>query len=109
MIQWILLALASLAAGVAIALLLFSAKRTPIRSRLTSSAEAVSLADLQLDLVDLRSTVTGLSSTLRKLHGRESQRLRKDSGTSSHDLLSDKNALRQRYGVVPRTADLDAD
>jgi hypothetical protein len=106
---WIWQPLVLLAGGAAMHWLWHSVKQMPKRSARSSSAGDAWRTEYDLELAELKSTVTGLSSTLRKLHGRESQRLRKDSNDSSQSSnpLADKNELRQKYGILPRARDAD--
>lgn len=100
-ISWIqasFLCLAAIAVTVFACALTF---RTQRRSPKSSSAGDAWRVEYDLELSELKSTVAGLSSTLRKLHGRESQRL-KNSQTSE---LTDKNSFRQRYGIIPKVTE----
>jgi len=54
--------------------------------------------EVDAQLADIESRLAGLSSTLRKLHGRESQRTRRDSPALP---ASDKDELRRQYGILP--------
>jgi hypothetical protein len=88
-------------------LLSLSVWKMPKRSRRSSSAEDAWRIEYDSELADLKSSVAGLSSTLRKLHGRESQRLRRDL-PESESPSSDKNELRRKYGILPgRAAERD--
>lgn len=94
-------------AAIAVTLSLFVLlRRTRPRSQKSSSAADAWRTEYDLELAELKDTVRGLSSTLRKLHGRESQRLRRDS-PESPSLAVDKNALREKYGIVPRARGVD--
>jgi len=96
--QAFFLSVAVIAATVCACALTF---RTQKRSPRSSNAGDAWRAEYDLELAELKSTVSGLSSTLRKLHGRESQRLR----TSPDSVPGDKNAYRQKYGIVPKVTE----
>lgn len=79
-------------------------KRTPRRSGQSSSADPVWRGEVDQELADLDSRVTGLSSTLRKLHGRESTRQARSSPEASppeaFNLEAERARLRRLAGVV---------
>lgn len=75
-----------------------STKQTRARSERPSIADPAWRGEVDAQLADIESRLAGLSSTLRKLHGRESQRTRRDSSASTPQ---DKDELRRQYGIVP--------
>lgn len=81
-----------------------STRTTRARSPRTSFAGDVWQTEVDAALADLASQISGLSSTLRKLHGRESQRQRRDPGEAS-TLGNEKDELRRRYGILPKARD----
>lgn len=98
-VQWILLLMPSLALVVLGFYFWHSTTPTRARSATRSGAVTVWQSEVDAQLADIESRVAGLSSTLRKLHGRESQRSRRDSPEPSPE--TDKLALRRKYGIVP--------
>jgi len=76
----------------------------------SSSALDVWRTEIDREIADIRSQVNGLSSTLRRLNGRESMRSNRSQPRELSDLQPGelKNALRMRHGIVPRQADTDA-
>jgi hypothetical protein len=77
-------------------------------SRRPSSADDVWRSEIDQELADLKSLVRGLSSTLRRLEGRESARQRRSQPSSSpapsdpDQAVALKQRLREEYGLVPR-------
>jgi len=96
---WILLATPLVALLAAAFLYWHSTNSTHSTSRPSHSADPAWRGEVDEQLADIESRLAGLSSTLRKLHGRESQRTRRDSAASSPSM--DKDALRRQYGLVP--------
>lgn len=76
----------------------------PLRPSVSSSALDVWRTEVDRDIADLRSRVDGLSSTLRRLNGRESMRSNRSQPRDLSDLPAHelKNALRLRHGLVPK-------
>lgn len=79
-------------------------RSAPPKPSVSSSALDVWRTEVDRDIADLRSRVDGLSSTLRRLNGRESMRSNRSQPRDLSDLPAHelKNALRLRHGLVPK-------
>lgn len=107
MISWTLAFFLCLAATAATIFVCALTLPTPKRSPKSSNAGDAWRIEYDLELAELKSTVAGLSSTLRKLHGRESARAKREPESLATDNPTYKNELRQRFGILPRARDAD--
>lgn len=101
---WIFPLLLSCAVVVSAFFALRSTRQTPTRYRPSASADPAWCAEVDAQLADIESRLVGLSSTLRKLHGRESARSARAAPPTVP--ASDKDELRRQYGVTPARRDV---
>lgn len=82
-----------------------STRTTRKSSPRSSSADDAWRSEIDQEVADLKSAVRGLSSTLRRIDGRESARLRRSQSPSEDETGTPgdalKRRLRQKYGLAP--------
>lgn len=103
--QWILPVSLLLAAAAVTFFAWRSTRSTRTSSRHQSSAASAWQSEIDQEIADLKSTVDGLSSTLRKLRGRESMRARREEPSSDQqadhpERETERQRLRRLAGIV---------